>query len=266
MEVLDNLPHDKIRAKTPKRIEQAMVVRSLRNDTTATTTTNDNNNPHHTRDEEVFVPLTDPLLQRIVRKVPTYVQPYPCWVPSVACGVIHHLIQQRSRLSLALADFDWLPAPDLDLSSSSSSSSYGSSGTDLRHKKSEVAEGEPIVTDMDGTDHECYLIAPSHCDILFPTDFDKLASFTKRCLKVASSSSSSSSSTSSARHVRVEKQSDFLQRWGPEHVQKTNSLLFGFLGTRHNPLLHDFINCSVLTISHNDNDNNNDNDNKNRKS
>jgi hypothetical protein len=110
---------------------------------------------------------------------------------------------------------------------------------------------------MDGTDHECYLTAPSHCDILFPTDFDKLASFTKRCIAASSSSSSS-------RHVRVEKQSEFLQRLGPEHVQKTNSLLFGFLGTRHNPLLHDFINCSVLTISHDGNDNDNDNKNKNK--
>ena len=157
MEVLDNLPHDKIRAKTPKRIEQAEV----------------RSNQSKNSSDEIFVPLSDPLLQKVITKVPTYAKPYPCWVPSVACGVIHHLIQQRRNLSLVLADFDWLPAPDLDPS------------TEVLHK-SELAEGEPIVTDMDGIDYECYLTAPSHCDILFPTDFDKLASFAKR--SIASSS------------------------------------------------------------------------------
>ena len=125
---------------------------------------------------------------------------------------------------------------------------------------------------MEGKDHESYLTAPPHCDILFPTDFHKLASFVKRCLSSAirlapslrrpsrrknskstspspllkkpSSGVSLAASKPRTSVVRVEKQSLFLERWGPKHVAKTKSWLTG-----HTPLLHDFVNCSVLTIS-----------------
>jgi hypothetical protein len=138
----------------------------------------------------------------------------------VACGVLHHIGKQRPNLGLVFADFDWLPAPDLDL---------GTNGVRL----SAWAEGEPIVTDMEGIDHECYLRAPPHCDILFPTDFEKIASFVKRM-----------SQTKSDLLVQFEKQSEFLERCGPEHVRATKSWLSG-----HTPLLHDFANCSVLTVT-----------------
>lgn len=199
LEVLDNLPHDKIRGKTRKKLEQAEVHREKNGSNCS----------------EVFTPLTDPLLQKVIDKVPIYVSPYPRWVPSVACGVLHHIVQQRRNVALVLADFDWLPPPDLDPDIS------------LMHK-SELADGEPIVTDMSGKDHECYLTAPSHCDILFPTDFERLALFAKKCF-----------SSDQAQHlkVNVQKQSDFLQEWGPEHVAKTESWI-GLI-QRHNPLLHD---------------------------
>ncbi len=210
MEVLDNLPHDKIRGKTRHKLEQAEVAKTK---------------SQHLK--EHFVPLTDPLLKKVLRTVPQYYSQQTdsaSWVPSIACGVIHHALKQRPHLGLVLADFDWLPPPDLD--------TLPTSGVSICEETS--ATGSPIVTDMDGNDHESYLTAPQHCDILFPTDFQKLANFCQKTLH----------RRQSPMDVRVAKQSEFLQEWGPSHVAKTKNWLTG-----HTPLLHDFSNCSVLTIS-----------------
>ena len=225
MEVLDNLPHDKIRGKIRHKLEQAEVVPFK----------NKKSNAYSKREKnrEKFVPLSDPLLKMMLRTVPNYYTENPdsslhtnaCWVPSIACGVLRHIIHQRPNLGLVMADFDWLPAPDLNLDQA------------LQFGNETPAEGSPIVTDMKGIDHKSYLTAPPHCDILFPTDFGKLESFVKRCIAKVTKSDSSPV-------VRVEKQSQFLERWGPRHVAKTKSWLTG-----HTPLLHDFVNCSVLTIS-----------------
>eukprot|EP00934_Nitzschia_sp_Nitz4_P001905 Nitzschia sp. Nitz4//scaffold174_size87051//20010//21237//NITZ4_005102-RA/size87051-augustus-gene-0.59-mRNA-1//1//CDS//3329538851//1905//frame0 len=202
MEVLDNLPHDKVQAKTRKQMQQAEI-----------------QNKGGTS-EEVFVPMKDPLILKTIEVVPTYIKQIPTWVPTVACGLLDHAIEQRPNLGVVLADFDWLPAPDL----------YGTESDRLTL----WADGEPIVTDMDGHDHECYLMAPPHCDILYPTDFDKLGSYAKRRLAARKRQST----------VEVYKQADFLAKHGDKHVRKTKSWLTG-----HTPLLHDFVNCSVLTIS-----------------
>ena len=50
--------------------------------------------------------------------------------------------------------------------------------------------------------------------------------------------------TDGAMVTEVQKQSEFLERYGPEHVRATESWLTGYT-----PLLHDFTNCSVLTIT-----------------
>eukprot|EP00536_Pseudo-nitzschia_multiseries_P011797 jgi/Psemu1/244096/estExt_Genewise1.C_4210022 len=234
MEVLDNLPHDKIQGTIRHKLQQAEVVA---------------HKPNYKQQQlqEKFVPLNDPLLKMVLRKVPSYytrqqqhsLHTDACWVPSVACGILHHAIHQRSNLGLVFADFDWLPPPDLNptmisISESDGEDSYGL----LLSTKQRIAAGEnpaggsPIVTDMEGRDHKSYLTAPPHCDILFPTNFEGLASFAKRCLPPGAGAT-----------VRVDKQSRFLERVGPEHVAKTKSWLTG-----HTPLLHDFANCSVLTI------------------
>jgi hypothetical protein len=208
MEVLDNLPHDKVRAKSRKKLEQAEVRTSKSGE-----------------QEEVFVPLADPLLKKILKRVPAYTRQtlMPTWVPSVACGVLLHLLKQRQNLGVAFADFDWLPPPDLDLEQES------------EPPKSDWSNGEPIVTDMDGKDYQCYLTSPEHCDILFPTEFNKLAHFIEH-------------SMTDNKQVNVFKQSDFLQKFGPSHVKATKSWLTG-----HSPLLDDFSNCSVLTVTSNPN-------------
>ncbi|KAG7355236.1 putative S-adenosyl-L-methionine-dependent methyltransferase [Nitzschia inconspicua] len=223
LEVLDNLPHDKVRGKTRKKLEQAEV----HWDESST------NRQQSMLPKEVFVPLTDPLLQTVVSKVPSFVSTYPRWVPSVACGVLRHLLHQRPHIAMAMADFDWLPQPDLPTNPQGTTTTTTTTTTVLQHV-SEPAEGEPIVTDMSGQDHECYLTAPNHCDILFPTDFERLKLFVTKCL---------SRYQSQHLQVQIQKQSEFLQQWGPDEVIKTQSW------TGHNPLLHDFVNCSVLTIT-----------------
>ena len=290
MEVLDNLPHDKIRGKIRHNLEQAEVVSFIdKKDKKKPNTTINSKQPPSPKYKEKFAPLSDPLLKRVLRTLPNYYkqqqqQSTSTWVPSIACGVLHHAIHQRPNLGLVMADFDWLPDPDLDPNRKTSKDDYDSSN----YSNETLAEGSPIVTDMKGIDHESYLTAPPHCDILFPTDFEKLASFAKRCLSTAtrpptaaapaasasirrnrkslkSKSPSKSASlsppplpkvvasmpktetrtrTTTMPVIRVEKQSQFLERWGPEHVAKTRSWLTG-----HTPLLHDFVNCSVLTIS-----------------
>ena len=233
MEVLDNLPHDKIRRRTRQKIEQAEVITTKRN----------------LEEHETFVKLSDPLLKMIIETAPNYIQSFStstttaCWIPSVACGVLHHVINQRPNIGVVLADFDYLPPPDLDCF-------HHSATAKSKVVPTEWAEGSPIVTDMEGKDHESYLGAPHHCDILFPTDFYKLASFVKRHLSTKimhppdSIHNHSQSSSIPKSVVRVEKQSQFLERWGPEHVQATRSWLTGTT-----PLLYDFANCSVLSIS-----------------
>jgi hypothetical protein len=209
LEVLDNLPHDKVRKDPRTRLLQQAEI--------------------HGHDDEVFRPLSDPLLTRILKRIPHYSgsNNKPMWVPSVACGVLEHLWRVRPNARLVIADFDYLPPPDLD-------------NDDGQHRKSELANGEPLVTSMSKVDHECYLSAPNeYCDILFPTDFRLLSKFVQKTWKQDDV------------HVSTMKQSAFLQKYGPSLVRATQS----WLGTGFTPLLHDFSNCTVLTVTRNDGSN-----------
>jgi hypothetical protein len=208
LELLDNLPHDKIRVHNGK-IDQAEVHPVVGSENEVNQT------------EEVFVPLSDDLLKSVLLAAPSYKRVPISWIPTVACGVLRHLPRERPNARLLLADFDWLPPPDrLQVEDNN------------WHRRSVWASGEPIVTSMDDVDHECYLQAPPCCDILFPTNFAKLAAFVQN------------SWTNPRMEVKVEKQADFLQTFGPTEVDRTRSWL-----TSYSPLLHDFGNCSVLTIA-----------------
>jgi len=205
MELLDNLPHDKIRRN-----------RKIRNYEQGEIQENDEGEL-----VEVFVPLRDELLLDMIETAPTFggsVLGRQTWVPSVACGVLRQIQRMRPNFSLVFADFDYLPPPDISPSG--------------KRRRSKWATGEPIVTSMDGKDHECYLDAPPCCDVLFPTDFGKLAVFAKKCC--------------SSKHavVKTMKQAQFLERYGADEVNATKSWLTGY-----SPLIHDFGNCSVLTIT-----------------
>jgi hypothetical protein len=221
LEVLDNLPHDKIRirgsrgSKSGMLVEQAVIRTHAAGDHAA-------DDCSVRRLEEVFVPLEDTLLRKVLHTNPLYREPSLTWVPTVLCGVLDRLRRARPNCHLLLADFDWLPLPN-ELN-----------GATARHR-SRPAYGEPLVTNMKDVDQACYLSATTLqgddmlCDILFPTDFHKLAAF------VEASWPHSPSPT-------VHKQAGFLQTYGPEQVAATQSWMTGFT-----PLLEDFRNCSVLT-------------------
>jgi hypothetical protein len=236
LEVLDNLPHDKARVSSPTKrnvLEQAEI-RQVAKDRKGSAYCCEGDL------EEVFVPLSDPLLSRVIELVPSYlINQYPTWIPTVACGVIEDVASQRPNWRLVMADFNWLPPPDIPLTSGPSN---------RQRPSAEWAKGEPLVTSMDGQDQECYLNAPPLCDILFPTDFDKFACFINGIITESASEIPlrihGSAAKSNEQIVKVESQSEFLQRYGPEEVEATKSWLTG-----HTPLIHDFSNCSVLTVS-----------------
>lgn len=142
LEVLDNLPHDKILWNKSNNTILAAQIRPL--DPSRNSTTHDNELQKYF--EEVFTDLEDPLLQSILNTVPSVSTPR--WIPSVACGVMDHLFQNRENVHLILADFDWLPG-----------------------------EGEPLVTCMEDKDYNCFLQSPYLSDILFPTDFTFLSKY-----------------------------------------------------------------------------------------
>jgi hypothetical protein len=130
----------------------------------------------------------------------------------------------------------------------------------------ESEEGTPIVTDMHDVDHPSYLTRTSTpTDILFPTHFARLALYCESLwdATVPANGTSTTSTTTDTKvvmghephngghgtptsAVRIEllRQADFLSRHGPEQVAATSSWLTGY-----SPLIHDFVNCSVLTIS-----------------
>jgi SAM-dependent MidA family methyltransferase len=199
LELLDNLGHDKvIRDVVSRKIEHAVIENG----------------------EEVFRPLSDQLLKQVLLHLPSYggSNGQPIWVPSVACGVLMEIAKLRPNSWLVLADFDFLPTPDLDERTGD--------------RKTLLAEGEPLVTDMNGIDHDCYLNSPQLVDVLYPVDFVKLARFSQKVF-------------GGIGEVALRKQNKFLLDYGPSQIHATRSRWTGF-----SPMIHDFSNCSVLTISH----------------
>lgn len=235
LELLDNLPHDKICCCLESGdLLQAEVVpaSSIYSDPVVGRdfglTFLDTSQPYI----ETFSPLNDPLLERILSIAPPVYQPTasrgPQWVPTVALGILMKLFECRPNSSVAFADFDLLPQPDAVLRS------------DGNLSLAEPAVGDPLVTDMEGNDHSCYLTSPPNalCDILFPTDFGRLAAFAKSAIK-----QSEKETKTNTIDVQAMKQSDFLVKYGSDEVDKTK----GWTG--YSPLTNDFGNCSVLTAT-----------------
>jgi len=165
---------------------------------------------------------------------------------------------------------------------SSSSSSTSVVGVGARSRRSVEGVGEPLITDMEDVDYGCYLSAPTagasitantttssttldeiddsdggvggssgggECDILFPTDFGRLADFAGTILDNTTTTTTTQKEEQAPPiappwTVKVTKQSEFLETYGREEVEQTKSWLTGYT-----PLLNDFGNCSVLTVS-----------------
>lgn len=216
MEVLDNLPHDKVTlCQETGKVLQAEI-HSIEK----------NSNASSTELEEIFQPISDDLLKEVLQLQPSYAPSSSStfgtnWVPTVACGVLQQIFNARPNSSVVLADFDWLPTPQLEV---------GSTMT----RRSLKGNYEPLVTCMNDLDHLCYLDAPPFCDILFPTDFPKLLNFTDNLFMKKNVKSIGC----------VMKQNEFLLQYGPNEIDKTKGRLSGFT-----PLLEDFTNCSIMTAS-----------------
>lgn len=237
LELLDNLPHDKVvRCLETDEILQAEVIpiegaqySSL--DESSEQCSVDTSQSYN----ETFSPVNDPLLQSILSSSPLLYTPPtsngPRWIPSVALGVLMRLFECRPNSAVAFADFDWLPPPDISLSSEEHNLMIAA----------EPAFGDPIVTDMEGNDHPCYLTRPPDalCDILFPTDFLRMAKATKSILLSGNNVGTRALPVS----VTALKQRDFLLKYGPDEVHKTK----GWTG--FSPLVNDFGNCSVLAVA-----------------
>lgn len=242
LEVLDNLPHDKIRIGptirdghvAPPSIEQAMLIAA---------TPQVSASHQQQQYEEVFAPLTDPLLQQVLRDY--RVGPHrrrrlstTVWIPTTACGVMRAIHRERPKACLLWADFDALPPAvrsDDGVATITTSSVHPPQRRRPPYTAAMVATGEPLVTDMHDVDHPSYLSTPeTPTDILFPTDFAKLAAYGKVVWGHGDDTA-----------VVLHKQADFLRRTGPAHVAATTSRWTGY-----SPLVDDFANCSVLTVTH----------------
>ncbi|KAL7500559.1 hypothetical protein ACHAWT_008380 [Skeletonema menzelii] len=233
LELLDNLPHDKVaNCFETDEIFQAELIPIDNDCTTSSGASSEANVDTSKQYHEVFSPVCDPLLQHILSIDPSLstqlVSNGPRWIPSVALGVLMRLFQCRPNSAVAFADFDWLPPPDI-LSPEKQNFMLAA----------EPAIGDPLITDMKGIDHPCYLTTPPDelCDILYPTDFQRMASFTKGILRRDNDSRALPLS------VAAMKQHDFLLQYGLDEVNKTKSW------TGYSPLINDFGNCSVLTVS-----------------
>ena len=213
MELLDNLPHDKI---------------SVCNKTGTILQTNLYRDKKSGLLKEVFVPLEDDLLSQIVNIYPSYIplQGYS-WIPSAATQMLTRLFEERPNAGIVLADFDYLPPPDVF-------------STSTQTRMSQLADGEPLVTDMNDVDYECYLTSPPLCDILFPTDFEMLRGYVSATMKETLQDVQNGQPWD----IHLQKQSDFLAKYGPKDVEETKSRWSGYT-----PVLEDFSNCSVISVS-----------------
>lgn len=242
LELLDNLPHDKVaKDRTSRDISQAEVSEwegdegPVGRDAPVGVGSDKTSAEEDVEKEsclmEAFVPLSDPLLASVLDAVPSYAGRSASWVPTTACGLIRRLFTERPNSGLLMIDFDWLPPPDLDPRNHRAEGEGAAPG----RRRSVEAVGEPLITDMTDRDHECYLTAPRHCDILFPTDFDKLALFVERIGEESGVGNT---------NARAMKQFEFLMEYGGEEVEGTRSRWTGY-----SPLLHDFSNYSVLAVT-----------------
>ncbi|GFR52698.1 hypothetical protein Agub_g15325, partial [Astrephomene gubernaculifera] len=180
MEVLDNLPHDRVFRRRPSDPWQQTVVRPL---PASSSSSSPSSSPSSSLEsgpwEEVGEPLTDPLLARTLAAVyrpPTREQQLDerfnrvldfilareaqptsrdevLWVPTAAASFLELLHTLRPNHSLIAADFDKLPDVQLP------------------------GRNAPLVAEKIGgrnIDHPSVLVPWGRADIFFPTDFDAM--------------------------------------------------------------------------------------------
>jgi Putative S-adenosyl-L-methionine-dependent methyltransferase len=295
LEILDNLPHDKIRVTNSKQrtlrhrtssntfadlvVEQAELQRETVTSSSSLSSmpdlpvdTNFNDSGQYEHQYEVYVPLTDSLVQHVLQYYPLPVSGQQVeqyyWIPTIACGLIYGLLKERPNALFLFADFDSFansPPKATNPSKYISTAPVNLGNKNItpsnqlnpRYHYPPPAIGEPIVTDMNDIDLISYLDkADTATDILFPTNFHALATYIRSIHQEISSTKTTITTSmmnsnignvdtdhKNSQVVLVQKQYDFLKLHGPQQVQATTSYCFGY-----SPMIHDFENCSILTF------------------
>ncbi|KAG3111107.1 hypothetical protein PI124_g11060 [Phytophthora idaei] len=238
LEVLDNLPHDKVTLQNGKWFETIVKLHSEADGTLL---------------EEAMRPVKDMLIRQTLRyfgcELPLRVS-YKnnsslaqrvrrmmgkddpvltsAFIPTGAMQLLNTLRTAFPKHHLIAADFDSLPAPNLDEKSPIKviehplSTTATSSGTLFAGNAPLVASKVTGVT----KDHDTYLVQGGIADIFFATDFDRLRKAYCSALQRQPD------------EVSVVKSSEFLKEFAD--VQKTKTI------TRYNPLLEDYSNTSFI--------------------
>ncbi|RHY98068.1 hypothetical protein DYB37_009631 [Aphanomyces astaci] len=229
MEVLDNLPHDKVSQDGGEWFETWVDPTTL---------------------SEQRRPLADPLVRqtldhfpvdlplregykpatRFIRKAMGMADKtlHSAFVPTGAMQLLHTLRTSFPKHHLIAADFDELPAPSLDASSSHPLFHHPRSPTSTASGPLHAANAPLVASKTAGVtcDHDTYLVEGGIADVFFSTDFVKLKH--AYCL----------AQHRQAHQVSIVKSSAFLQQFAD--TAKTRTIL------GYNPLLEDYANTSFI--------------------
>ena len=299
LEILDNLPQDKIRVTHHSNQNKSISSSSSHSvvveqtELQSTNTRVDASMPDQQQSqyyyEEVYVPLTDSLLQHVLQHYPLLVpvttslsqrkeQYY--WIPTIACGMIHSILKERPNALLLFADFDCfmnVPPKTMkptrhvevvpvsttvvvnDTTFTGSSTTTSNTSCSVRHPI--PAMGEPIVTDMNDTDLISYLhTSDTATDILFPTNFPALATFIQSIHPSLVSTNATPETTSKTTTTSCSGSKQNSPSRSIATVQKQYDFLQWYGPQQvqattscffgYSPMIHDFENCSILTFGY----------------
>ncbi|CAI5713579.1 unnamed protein product [Peronospora effusa] len=241
LEVLDNLPHDKVTLQNGKWYETVVKMQQT-SETTENPVLQEAMRPvqdklilqtlHHFSCElplRVSYKYNGSLAQR-VRRMLNKDDPVlnSAFIPTGAMQLLNTLRTAFPKHHLIAADFDSLPGPNLDDKSPIKAIEHGlsptatSSGTLFAGNAPLVASKVTNVT----KDHDTYLVQGGIADIFFATDFNRLKKAYCSTLQ------------RQPHEVSVIKSSEFMKEFAD--VQKTKTI------TRYNPMLEDYSNTSFI--------------------
>ncbi|KAF1315951.1 putative s-adenosyl-l-methionine-dependent methyltransferase mida, partial [Globisporangium splendens] len=247
MEVLDNLPHDKVTLQNGKWYESIVRMRMLAGDA------NDAKAQSKLELVEDLRPVDDLLIRQTMRlfgcELPLTVQYklnnsfarkvrnlvgkhekelHSAFIPTGAMQLLNTLRASFPRHHMIAADFDSLPAPNLDPKSPIKALHHPLSMTATSTGTLCAANAPLVASKTSGMteDHDTYLVEGGVADIFFATDFAKLKK--AYCTTL----------TRKPDEVSVVKSGAFLKEFADLNRTKTI--------TGYNPLLEDYSNTSFL--------------------
>ncbi|OQR90349.1 hypothetical protein ACHHYP_05589 [Achlya hypogyna] len=150
------------------------------------------------------------------------------FVPTGAMQLLHTLRESFPKHHLIAADFDELPAPALDASAAHKLYDHPRSPTSTASGPLHAANAPLVASKTDGVteDHDTYLVEGGIADIFFATDFVKLKQAYCRAMELKE------------HEVSIVKSGAFLQEFA--EVDKTRTIL------GYNPLIDDYANTSFI--------------------